>query len=110
MLLVNSISSTRDLSSPTCARWSDKTSMPDYFAFPPHVFRRVAVLLRGVVPSSSGRTQLRVDYQRGCDPAYAGWGQGWRHGDQAVLLRSALNAVEQGKLGIIVVNVFLGLF
>lgn len=57
----------------------------------------MAVLLRSLVSSSPGRTQLCPDNQRGRDPAYVGGGQRRRHGDEAVLLRSALHPVEQGK-------------
>lgn len=57
----------------------------------------MAVLLRGLVPGSSRCTQLRTDHQRGRDPAYVSGGQGRGHGDQTVLLRRALNPIEQGK-------------
>lgn len=57
-----------------------------------------AVLLRGPVPRSPGRAQLRADYQRGRHPAHVGGDQGWRHGHQAVLLRGSFHLVEQGKI------------
>lgn len=57
----------------------------------------IAVLLRGSVPGGSGCAQLRTDHQRGRNPTHVGGNQGWRHGDQAVLLRGALHPVEQGE-------------